>query len=313
MQALNIVKKLVSLSPRQFERESLTAEYICKTLAKNGIVAKIQNFNVAVPDYIDYYLKADGKLIKCVPTGFKSGKIDKRCDLISSLDFSYEGKGEANINFNPHCDCISLANYYNSPSVAVSKKDIALIKDAKSIEGFVKVAKKTYISCNILVGNAIRPKNIYFAHYDCFFDGAIDNASGVAVCMSLILNNRKILDDNLIVFCGAEELSFDKPNYWGKCFRVFESRNKTLMKNAKKIIVVDCVGTDKPEIKNDKETVSLFFAKRENRKNKIAVITSVERNPEKFMRVYHSKNDCIEGVYEKYLQMTVRKCLSLTK
>lgn len=313
MKTLKIVEKLVNLSPRQFEREVMTKNYIVKTLKKVGIECNLQGFRVSVPFYGKFYLKADGRKIECLSTSFKSGKITGDARIISSLDFLYESKGEANINFNPHCDCISLANYYDSPSLAVSKKDIASIKNAKSIQGLVTVARKTYMSCNIIAGNAIDPKNIYFAHYDCFFDGAIDNASGVAVCMSVILENRGVLSNNLFVFCGAEELSFDKPDYWGKCFRVFEVKSKRIMKNAKKIIVVDCVGTAKPEIKNDKETVFPFFAKRENEKNKIAVITSVEKKPERFMQVYHSKNDCIGGVSEKYLQMAIKKCLSLTK
>jgi len=313
MKALEIVEKLVSLSPRQFEREKAARDYIIKTLEKGGNGCKLQNFRTSVPFHGGSYLKADGKKIECIPTSFKGGNITEKWGIISSLDFDYKDKGVFNINFNPYCNSISLANYYDSPSLAVSKRDIAVIKKARNIQGVVKVSRRTYKSYNILIGNIIRPKSIYFAHYDCFFGGAIDNASGVAVCMSMIMQNREILTDNLFVFCGSEELSFDQPEYWGKCFRVFESKNKDIMRNAKKIIVVDCVGTDEPEIKNDKETVYLFFAKKENNKKKIAVVTSVDRNPDKFMRVYHSKDDRIEGISEKYLQMAVKKCLNLMK
>lgn len=313
MKIINIVKKLVSLSPRQFEREKITKNYITDMLEKNGIDFILQSFKVTVPFYKDYYLKADGINIECMPTCFKSGKITKKSDIISSLDFLYECKGKCNINYNPNCEGISLPNFYESPALAISKRDVKKIKKAKSIEGLVKMERTKYMSHNVLVGNNIKPKNIFFVHYDCFFEGAIDNASGVAVCMSLVLKNKEILKENLFVFCGAEELSFDKPNYWGKCFRVFESRNKSIIKNTEKIVIVDGVGTDKPEMKNDEEMIVLCFGEKRNDKNKFFVITSVERDFKKFMKVYHSKNDTIKMVNEKYLQMAAKKCLSIIK
>ncbi|MFZ2970350.1 MAG: hypothetical protein WA063_04335 [Minisyncoccia bacterium] len=313
MKAIEIVKKLISFSPRQFEGEETARNYISGMLSENDIIFTLQNFPVTVPIFKDFYLRADGKEIECLPTCFKSGKISKKSDIISSLVFSYEGSGRSNINYNPHCDCISLANFYDSPSIAVSRKDSERIMNAKSLDGSVEVNKKRYSSCNILAGNIRSPKNIVFAHYDCFFDGAIDNASGVSVCISIILDNREVLKDNLFVFCGSEELSFDKPNYWGKCFRVFECKNRRAMKIAKKIIIVDCVGTDEPEVKKYKQAISLFFAKSKNNKNKISVITSVERRPREFMKVYHSKRDVVGGVREKYLRLAARKCLNLIK
>lgn len=313
MKAIEIVRKLVGFSPRQFEREKITKNYIVKTLNCGGLRYRLQDFSVLMPVYEKYYLRADGKRIECLPTSLRGGKINAKFDLINSLDYSDKSKSGCNVNYNPHCDHISLANYYNSPSFAVSRKDAKKINESEKVEGFIKIKKKKYTSCNILAGNNRDPRNIIFAHYDCFFDGAIDNASGVAVCMSIISNNREALKDNLFVFCGAEELSFDKPDYWGKCFRVFEMKNKELMKNAEKIVIVDCVGTAAPELKNDDETVSLYFAKKNNGRKKILVITSVEKKPERFLRIYHSKADKIGKIREKYLQMAVKKCLSIIK
>jgi hypothetical protein len=313
MEVLKIVKELAGFSPRQFEREEITKNYILEKLNENGIKHKTQDFDVEAPVYEKYFLRADGKEIECVPTSFKGGKISKKSDIISSLDFEYECNGKCNINYNPYCDSISLANFYASPSFAISRRDVDKIRKAKEIEGFINIKIKKYSSCNILVGNAVKPRSIIFAHYDCFFDGVIDNASGVAVCMNMIIENPEVLKDNLFVFCGAEELSFDKPNYWGKCFGVFEKENESIMKKAERIIIVDCVGTDEPELKNDDETVSLFFAKNKNDKKKITIITSVEKNPNKFFKVYHSEKDAIGGVSEKYLQAAVNKCLSLMK
>lgn len=315
MQVLDIIKKLTSLSPRQFERESLTAEYICRTLEKKDIVAKIQAFDVAVPDYVDYYLKVDGKRIKCMPTAFKSGKIDKTCDLISSLDFSYEDKGRSNINFNPYCEEISLANFYDSPSLAISRKDVDKIRKAKKIDGWVDVARKIYKSCNILVGNLKDPRNVIFAHYDGFFQGALDNASGPSVCIGMIMNDQSFLRNNLFVFCGAEELSFDKPDYWGRCFRIFENKYFRILHKAKKIIIIDCVGNDDPDVVVNKEIVPLYFPIRafgELRK-RIYVISSAEKDQKWFMSVYHSKSDTIGCIREKYLKMAEKLCIKLCK
>lgn len=311
MDMIEIVRDLVKLSPRQFERERLTRDYITKKLTDYGIGFVVQDFKVTVPVYAKYYLKADGVNIECLPTSLKAGKIGKDHDLVSSLDFSYEGRGRSNINYNPHSDAISLANFYDAPSLAISRKDADIIRRAKEIDGAVEVRENICRSCNILAGNAEQPKNIIFAHYDCFFEGAIDNASGVAVCLSMMINKRDILKDNLIVFCGAEELSCDKPNYWGKCFGVFEKENRKILQNANKIVIIDCVGTEEPESKNDEMTVSLYYGTNEYNKSKISVLTSVEKNPEKFYRVYHSCLDRIEDVSEKYLQMTADKCISI--
>jgi len=312
---LEIVEKLAGLSPRQFEREAMTRKYIIKVLNKSGVGFRLQNFNVTVPEYTDYYLKADGKNIECMPTCFVSGKIDESFDLISSLDYSYESKGRSNINYNPYCDSISLANYYNSPAIAISRKDAKRIKKAKNIEGFVKVVKIKCISCNILAGKLKNPDNIFFAHYDGFFAGVLDNASGVAVCMSTILSSKEVLKNNLFVFCGSEELSFDKPDYWGKCFRVFENRNRDVLMRAGKIIIVDCVGSGTPEMVTDDKIVPLYFpAKSLGRiMNKTFVVTSAEKKPLELMSVYHSKLDTLKNVRKNDLEKAEKLCLKLCK
>lgn len=75
------------------------------------------------------------------------------------------------------------------------------------------VKPKKHNSLNILVGNNINPKNIFFAHYDSVGIGATDNASGVGILMNIIINFPKSLRDNLFVFSGNEELSYDYPTY----------------------------------------------------------------------------------------------------
>ncbi len=313
MKAIEVANKLVSFSPRQFKGEDLARKYLLAILKSKKIDYETQKFNVSIPVYTKYFLKADKKDIKCYPTALKSGKIRGKDNVINSIIYSLNAENISNINFNPHCQCISLTNFYNEPSLAIASKDLDIILKAKSVEGYVKVKKANHTSYNIFVGNLKNPRTISFAHYDSLFSGAIDNASGVAVCMEAIISSPSILEDNLIVFCGAEELSFDKPDYWGHCFRVFEKKYKKLIKNAKKIIVVDCVGSDKSELINNYEILSLYFPVfcLKKIKEKTFALTSVQIDNNKFMEVYHSDLDDMNQLEEKYLNMAVEKYLEV--
>lgn len=302
---------MISFSPRQLKGEVLARNLIIKTLEKYGINLKLQNFNVQVPVYEKYYLKADGESIDCLPTALKSGKITGKDSIVSSLDFSSDLENVPNINYNPYAQAISLPNFYYSPSLAIALKDFNRVSKAKEIEGFVKVKKHSHKSANILAGNIKNPKTISFAHYDGFAGGAGDNASGVAVCLEAIFS-ADILQENLMVFCGAEELSFDRPDYWGHGYRVFEKKYKKLMSGAKKIIVVDCVGTGKPELLNDLKYLPLYFPViyLKAMKDKIFALSSIKPDSKKFMKVYHSELDDLSQLKEKYLDMATQKLIN---
>lgn len=149
-------------------------------------------------------------------------------------DVSPENFEIPNINFNPFCKSVSLTSFYFTPSLAISKKDLHFIINVEEIEGKVKIKKEKFISRNLIIGNLENPRFVIFAHYDTIKKGAIDNSSGVAILLSLIKENPKTLSNTLFVFSGSEELSFEKPIYWGKGYRVFEEEFKEVLKNSKK-------------------------------------------------------------------------------
>ena len=71
---------------------------------------------------------------------------------------------------------------------------------AKKIDGEIRVSKETRNIEDILVGNIKNPKHIIFAHYDSIEIGAIDNASGVAFSLSILIKNKEILKESLLFF-----------------------------------------------------------------------------------------------------------------
>jgi len=308
--SLRFVKKLISFSPRQLKGEKLAGEFIQKTLVDFGVDFKLQNFRVTIPVYKKYYLMADDRKIKCLPAALKSGKIEGKENIISSLDFSSDFCDIPNINYNPYCPEISLANYYFSPSLAIAPRELKRILKAKKISGKVEIQKLNHKSCNILVGNIKVPETISFAHYDSLETGATDNASGTATIMEAVISNPEILKDNLIVFSGAEEVSFDKPDYWGHGFRIFEKKYKKIMRKVKKIIVVDCVGNGRPRLIFEPKDLFLYFPilNLDEFSKKIFIIAGSDK---RLMKVYHSKLDDLSCLRKGYLDMAVKKILSL--
>ena len=256
-------------------------------------------------------LTVDGKSISCKGTSFISGKIESKANLISSLTSSQSFLYSTNINFNPECKVISLANFYFAPSLAVSAQDLPKIIAAGKIRGEVKVEPLKHQSMNILVGNKVNPKSILFAHYDSIESGATDNASGVGTLMKMILSCPESLNNSLYVFSGNEELSYSEPIYWGYGFRVFERKFNKLFSKCKKVFVVDCVGNDKTKISHDKHLLNLAFPVK-NPKNIQHKSCVVYGSMSRLMKVYHSDADTIGQLEEKYLNESVKKILSLT-
>lgn len=310
--SIEFIKKLIQLAPRQLKNETLARNLIINVLKQNNIEFILQNFTISVPVYERYFLKADNKDIRCLPTALKSGSIISKENLISSLIFSHEIPNEPNINFNPYSSSVSLPNFYFSPSLAISREDLPKIFNAKKINGEVKVKKFPHKSTNILAGNTKNPQNIIFAHYDGLGKGAVDNASGVAASLEAIISYPHVLKNNLIIFAGAEELSFDNPTYWGYGFRIFEKKHSLLMKQAKKIIIIDCVGSDIPEIINDKKLAFLFFPIKNFKKlsPKTFILSSVVKF-DKFMEFYHSELDDMSRISKKHLTAATAKLIKL--
>jgi hypothetical protein len=305
---LNFIKTLVSFSPRQLEGEKKAANFIVDFLKKNKIQYHLDYFFTFVPKIEKAILKVDNRFIPCQGCSFIGGEIKDKDYILSSLIPSRFFIDKPNINFNPKCSDISLSNFYFAPAVAVVPKSLLLILKAKKVYGKVKVRKIKHKAVNILVGNINNPKTIIFAHYDSINTGAVDNASGVAVIISMIMESS-LLNENLFVFSANEELSYDFPTYWGHGFRVFEERYYKILYKAEKILVVDCVGHSRVKIFKDETFVNLAFPinNLKKLKNKILVFSGEDLN--NLFRIYHSNLDLPKEINLKFLQETKNRVI----
>lgn len=297
---LNIIKKLIEVSPRYGHNEIKAAKIIVDELKKLKIEYIEEVFDTSVPVVIKSELFADGEKIECLGSSFSSGKIKDKKYLISSFDQSEEIRPYS-IVFSPTSDDISVINVYKNPSVTISRNSVVKVALANKVEGMVEVKKETIKSENILVGNTIDPKNIVFAHYDCVVgNGASDNAAAVSVLMELIKTKKKILDNTLVVFVGNEELSYDDDYYGcGYGFRVFERKYGDLLKKSKKIIVIDGIGIGKPDMTKNNLDLVLQLKEIEDLKDKAFWL---ENDQSIVLKHYHSKSDVIKNINKKYLK-----------
>ena len=297
---LEIIRELEKLNPRKGKRIELAFRFLSNFLENNEISFEVQKFKNAIPDYkVKHNLE-----IEFIPNTFASGKIEEFV-IVSNLEKN-EDFELPNINFNPLSNSISLATFYYVPSIAISKKDLNKLPENLKIK--IKVKKEKFIAKNILVGNVKNPKTIFITHYDTLLNGAIDNSSGVAVLLYHIIHNKNSLEQNLFVFCGSDELSFEKP-YWCKGYREFEKEYFDLLKKARKIVVVDSIGHKKPKIERRKELLKEAFTINNFEKlyKKVYLITSVKgyftikEFDKEYLSVYHSYEDTIDKLNEKYL------------
>ncbi len=309
---VSFIKEMLKFSPRQGKNEVKTAEFIISLLDKFNADYLVQKFNTKIPLVKKAELTADGKKMECKGCSFVSGEIENKDYLISNLTPSSCFLEYPNINFNPKCKTISLDNFYFAPAVTIKTSDLLRVAKAKKVKGKVKVEPFAYESANILVGNVENPKNILFAHYDSVEKGATDNGSGVAVLMDLIISYPETLKENLCIFSGNEELSYDKPTYWGHGFRAFEKEYDSAMAGADSIIAVDCVGNGKANVSRDKHLIKLAFPINNIDKwsDKISIVFG---DFDKLMAVYHSDNDDVNELKEVYLDEAVKLLASKLK
>ena len=300
----DILELLTNFDSRLGKAESAVATGLQAFLKRRNITFTTQSFKTATPKVISSSLVADGLAIDHLPCGLVSGEIDSNYNLISSLTSSQKFIDTPNINFNPQSDAICVCNFYHAPALAVSRLDIPKLLAAKDIRGTLEIEKEPYEAVNILIGNMTSPKTIVFAHYDAYFQGATDNASGVAVVIESILQKPEILEDSLFVLAGNEELSYDFPIYWGRCFREFYRVNKDLMHGAAQVIVVDSVGDGKPLFEDEEHLVSLAFpvgVKDVIDKTKVLTGDFVA-----LMTVYHSAADTRDRLDQNFMRQTVQ-------
>lgn len=301
---LNILSRFDLSKERQGRVARKTVNEIKKILKETHIDFTVENFTTYVPKISKAKLIVDGKNIPCMGCSFVSGKISSKDSVVSSLISSQYLIDKANINFNPECDSISRSNFYFAPSLAINKKDLAMVVNGRKVRAEVKVKKTECVVENLLVGNKKNPKNIVFAHYDSIGPGVVDNASGFVTVLSVIIQNQETLKDTLYVFDGNEELSYDFPVYWGHGFRVFEKKHFRIMDRAEKIVVVDCVGNVKTFSTNDEKISKLAFPIKNisKWKNKVEIVGG---DIDDLMTVYHSDLDVVSKLSQKYLDDAV--------
>ncbi len=303
-----IIKIITDIGTRQNKTTKLAYKVITDLLLSHNIEFITEKYQVYLPVFKKSYLKADGENIPCLPTGLTSGKINTAGIVTTSLISSKVFLDIPHINFNPKCKIISRANFSFSPSIAVSRDFIEKICKAKIINGKIEVVKEKQEALQILVGNNRNPKNIIFSHFDSIGSGAVDNASGTALMLEMIIKNRDILKDNLLIFDGNEEVSYDKPVYWGRGYRNYEQRYPKQIAGAKKLIVIDCIGYDKTITLSgriDSKIIKLAFPIKKINKyySKIKLITS---DYDKLMKVYHSDLDQVGLIKDKYMEQALK-------
>ena len=272
MNMLQIIKDLHNFSPRQGDREIEAAKYIEKEIKTYTSKIFTQKFVTRIPQVTSANLILDGQDIPCLGCSFESGQIITKDQVVSNL----------------HSDYISTPNYYQTPTVSTSRQNIPLLKKAKTIEGRVIVEKFSYVSRNFLVGNLTNPTNVVFTHYDSLGGGSIDNAGSLAVLTQLIFQEASLLENNLFVFAGNEELSYDWPIYWGFGYRQFENGFDHLLRKADQILVIDGVGLTKPEIISDNLD---DFLPLKNLSEYISKVKAVSSNQAEILKCYHCKQD----------------------
>lgn len=286
MDQLQIIKDLCGLSPRQGEKEIETAKYLETLLRQTTSNLNVQKFPTRVPLVTSAFLSVDGKKIVCLGCSFETGNITSKDQVV----------------YNSHSGFISTPTYYQNPTVAISRADAKKLSNSTNIEGRVVVEKYSYTSRNFLVGNLENPKTIIFTHYDSLGGGAIDNAGGVTVCLNLLVEDPKILPENLFVFAGNEELSYDFPDYWGYGYRQFEKYYPQLLRQAEQILVMDGVGLTAPEIITTELDNFLPLRYLKTFQNKIKVISS---NQQQVLKCYHCAEDTPDKLSLEYLHQSV--------
>jgi hypothetical protein len=276
-----LIKKLSSFCPIRGKNEKRATNFLLSILERFNV--EVQNFKNVIPDISNSKVKPKIGLIST----FSSGKIyvEKENIISNFLEFD-----KPNINFNPFCRSISLVTFYRNSAVTVSKSDIEKLMELEEIK--IKVKKERFIAYNILVGSK-NPKYIVFTHYDTVLNGICDNISGTSFLIYFIFKNPQYLKNTLFVFGGSEELTYYDSTYWGYGYRIFEEEYLDILKNCKRIIVVDSLGLTKSYV--DKKYLKEAFPIKnfEIFEKKTFLITGINKN---YWKIYHSNLDTLNYI-----------------
>ncbi|NAZ26342.1 MAG: hypothetical protein GU343_02300 [Nanoarchaeota archaeon] len=304
---IDIIKDLEKFSPRNNE-ESLkeTSKYIKENLEKVGIDLYNQYFKVSIPfDEGSYIILNNGEKIIGKANSFVSGYFEEK-NIYSSQNINQE-INIPHINYNQYYDAFSGVIFYDFPVINIKKSDLIKVINSEEIKVYVNVKRKLIKNENILVGNMENPKNIIFTHFDTIFNGALDNSSGTATLLYGIINNKINIKENLIVFSGCEELSYDRPYYWGYGYRVFEYEYKEILEKSKKIIVYDMFGHSKPTL--TKEYIKEAFPIMSEYLYEKSILISESNND--WIKFYHSDADTIDKINEYYIEEGLKLLLKI--
>ncbi len=296
---LEYVSALASREERQGDALRSVDEFIGSVLEEYRIPHKREEFVAEIPES-EAFLEIDGIPVPCLGCGLVGGEIPHDAPVIespTSADILIE---TPSIAFNPSCEAISRAEFFFAPVVAIARGDAERVRNAKERKGRLIVKKKNYACAHILAGNTDDPRSVVFAHFDSISRGAFDNASGVAVALHAILSRPELLKTTLFVFDPNEELSFEKPTYWGKGFRVFEERHAGILEGADVIVPLDGVGNGPARKNTDPGILHLAFPLAHMEKF-IAKIVTIHGDTETLPAIYHSSLDVPENLSEKYL------------
>ncbi|EKE10885.1 MAG: hypothetical protein ACD_15C00186G0004 [uncultured bacterium] len=297
---LRIIKRLAEIGPRYGQKELAAVAIIKEELNSLKVSFQEEFFETSVPKMVEAELHADGDMIPCIGSSLKSGEIESGEYLISALGYGGDER-PFNISYSPITDEISVMDFYSEPSVTVSRKSILKISMAEKVNGAVKIEKEQFTASNILIGNSDSPRNIVFAHYDSVIgDGALDNAGAIGVIIEAVKDNLDLLRENLFVFAGNEEISYDDyKTKSGYGFRVFETMHADIIKSAKQIIVIDGVGISEPSFLQSGLDWVLQLKCLEEIKDKVYWL---QNDQDRVLEYFHTKADTIDKLSEMHLQ-----------
>ena len=303
----DVAARLVQLGERQHRTLEAAFGIITNILTARSVDFQVKPITTITPTWQRAELRVNGRPVSAKPTGLVSGTVTGKDSLVSSLIGSRFLLEQPNLNFNPRNlgnTSISAGNFYFAPSFAVSISTVWSILAAKTVSGTLSVRKQRGTAKQILVGNLQAPRQIVFTHYDSIGPGATDNASGVATLLGTIARFPAVLDSSLFVIDPNEELSYDRPTYWGHGYREFERRHTRLLEGCERIYSIDCVGNGCPTVVQDPEITYLALPLQRSHKwehKTFHVFSDIDR----LMSVYHSDADTMEQLSPKYLEQTV--------
>lgn len=196
----------------------------------------------------------------------------------------------------------------------MSRRDLPRLV-GRELKVVIDVDRETYTDNIIVAGNTINPEMVIVTHYDSVLNGAVDNASGVAVILALMkLFWPKLHGKALFILTGAEELSYERP-YWGKGYRDALELYPHAFHAAKRVIVVDSVGFREAGLVRERELIWLAFPVNDDSiLNKTLLITSaVNIDDKKYFSFYHSREDTIDKLACNYMKDALNKLIKITK